>query len=117
MPRRRPGPSSAVLATGSAARSRCLRARTRTEPGAQAPDRDQAQCLGDDPTADLGPSVLAFAERDRHLCDGQSEVPGSVRELNLEGVSVRSDGCGHDGLQGLAPVDAEAARGIVTSEK
>src|SRR5512132_3682855 len=61
-------------------------------------------------------AVLALAERDRCLADGQAEVPGPVDELDLEAVAVGGDRGSDDLLERLPPVDAKPARRVVDVE-
>src|SRR5438046_349384 len=58
-------------------------------------------------------TVLALPERDGRLADVETRTQRPVYELDLEAVTVR--GCrGLDQVfEELAPVDAEAARGVV----
>src|SRR5919106_4154913 len=96
--------------------TRDLPARTRSESSTEAPLRDLPQRLQDDAATDLRAPIRAFPERDGCLGDGQSLVPCSEDELNLEAVAVRRHRLPQDRLQRLPSIRAEAARRVPNAE-
>ena len=73
-----------------------LSGRRAAEAGGEPPAGHEPQRLQDDAPGELRVAVLAFAERDRHLGQRRTELPGPQDELDLEPVALRGDRLGDD---------------------
>src|SRR6266508_1127177 len=114
--RDRPAPSSFhnVRYGRSGDSGRTERRRAQAHPGP--PHGHQPQGLDDDPPGDLGPAVLAFAERDGNLAERVAGLRGPQDELDLEPVALGTDGIGGQMGQEVPPKHPEAAGGVVQGE-